>query len=178
MADYYQLLGVPGNATELQIRAAYRKKAKLYHPDLNKSPDAHSMFILLTMAYETLVNPSTRERYDQNKAGSSSSYTSTYDEWLKAKKAKEEFHARMRHYEFLRNREQFRQSRYYKLAILITHIARFVAWTFGVAVIAICLYLIYDLHVMLLFLLLPFMCGGIYLIKWTNDWYKETRRYF
>jgi curved DNA-binding protein CbpA len=175
MADYYQVLGVSSKASETEIRAAYRQKAKLYHPDLNKSPDAHSMFILLTLAYETLVNPASRQRYDLK---TNANTTSSYNDWLKAKKAIEEFEARMRHYEFLKNRERFRQSPYYMLAIWVTQIARVVSCTFGAIVIAISLYLIFDFHFMLIFLLLPFICGGVYLIKWTNDWYKETRRYF
>lgn len=177
MANYYQVLGLSPGASEAEIRTAYRKKAKMYHPDINKSPDAHSMFILLTMAYETLINPSARERYDL-KNHKNTSATNTYQEYLKAKKAREEFEARMRHYEFLKNREKFRSSKYYNLAKIVTHIARFVAWTFGVLIILICLYLIFDKHFMLVFLLLPFICGGVYLIKWTNDWYQETRRYF
>lgn len=178
MADYYQLLGVPTNASDVEIRTAYRKKAKLYHPDVNKSPDAHALFVLLTTAYETLINPLKRERYNGKTSKSSSNDFQTYQEWVKIKKAKAEHEAKMRYYEFLKNREKFRSSRYYHLAIVVTYIARFVAYFFGVSIILLCLYIMYDFHFIFLFLLLPFICGGIYLIKCTNDWYKETKRYF
>jgi hypothetical protein len=178
MADYYSLLGVASNASEAEIRAAYRKKAKLYHPDVNKSPDAHSLFVMLTSAYETLINPNKRERYNAKSNPTSSGSFQTYQEWVKAKRAKAEFEAKMRYYEFIKNRDKFRQSRFYLLAVWITHLARMVAYAFGTAIVVICLYLTYDLHFMLFFFFLPFICGGIYLIKCTNDWYNETRKYF
>ncbi|MBX9851556.1 MAG: DnaJ domain-containing protein [Cytophagaceae bacterium] len=180
MSDYYSLLEVSSTATEAEIRAAYRRKAKVMHPDVNKSNDAHSRFVLLTTAYETLINPQKREKYNlKYRYGTSSSNSNNaYQQWVEAQKAKARYEAQMRHYEFLRNREKFKQSKLYFLAIWVTHIARLVAYAFGVAVILICLVLVFHLHFMLLFFLLPFICGGIYLIKWTNDWFQETRRYF
>ncbi|HEY8402047.1 MAG TPA: DnaJ domain-containing protein, partial [Cytophagaceae bacterium] len=52
LSTYYEILGVNENASDEEIRKAYRKKAKLYHPDINKSPEAHSKFLLLSTAYE------------------------------------------------------------------------------------------------------------------------------
>ena len=56
------LLGVPYNADKYQIKLAYRKKAKEYHPDLNKSPDATSIFQQINEAYEFLSDENI-ERY-------------------------------------------------------------------------------------------------------------------
>jgi hypothetical protein len=177
MADYYQVLGIASDANEAEIRAAYRKKAKLFHPDVNKSPDAHSKFVMVTAAYETLINYNKRENYNLRSKSSSSRFQS-YNEWMQAQRAKAEFEARMRYYEFLSNREKFRDSRFYWLAVWITHLARIVCYVFGTGVIGVCMYLIYDYHFMLLFFLLPFICAGVYFIIWTGDWFKETRRYF
>jgi curved DNA-binding protein CbpA len=62
--DYYALLGVTPNATAAQIKSAYRKLAKQYHPDVNDSPDAAEKFREITEAYDTLTDPDRRNLYD------------------------------------------------------------------------------------------------------------------
>ena len=48
-----------------QIKSAYRKLAKQYHPDVNDSPDAAEQFREITEAYDTLTDPDRRRRYDR-----------------------------------------------------------------------------------------------------------------
>src|SRR5256885_8908410 len=62
--DYYALLGVSRQATDEQIRSAYRKLARQYHPDVNSAPDAAERFKAVTEAYEVLTDPQRRQRYD------------------------------------------------------------------------------------------------------------------
>lgn len=57
MSSHHRILGVPPNATLLQIKRAYFKKAKVLHPDVNKSPNAEAEFVRVNMAYEALTNP-------------------------------------------------------------------------------------------------------------------------
>lgn len=62
--DYYKILGVDRTADEKQIKSAYRKLARKYHPDVNKSKDASAKFKELNEAYEVLSDAEKRQRYD------------------------------------------------------------------------------------------------------------------
>ncbi len=63
--DYYEILGVGRNATQKEIRSAYRKLARKYHPDMNRDDkDATEKFKRVQEAYEVLSDPKKRERYD------------------------------------------------------------------------------------------------------------------
>lgn len=64
--NYYKLLGISKNANEQDVKKAYYKLAKKWHPDKNNSIDAEEHFKRVKVAYETLINPNARRKYDLN----------------------------------------------------------------------------------------------------------------
>ncbi|XP_031739805.1 uncharacterized protein LOC101208835 isoform X1 [Cucumis sativus] len=80
--DYYATLGIPKSANSKEIKAAYRKLARQYHPDVNKEPGATEKFKEISAAYEVLSDDKKRALYDQygeagvkSTVGGSSAYT-------------------------------------------------------------------------------------------------------
>ncbi|HRA05370.1 MAG TPA: molecular chaperone DnaJ [Propionicimonas sp.] len=64
-SDYYEVLGVPRDATNEQIKKAYRRLAMKYHPDVADAPDAAEKFKEIGEAYEVLHDPNKRAMYDR-----------------------------------------------------------------------------------------------------------------
>jgi curved DNA-binding protein CbpA len=74
--DYYRILGVKTNASQAEIKSAYRKLARKNHPDINHDSEAARQFALLSKAYHTLIDPQERAFYDdQLKAQKNRSYS-------------------------------------------------------------------------------------------------------
>jgi curved DNA-binding protein len=62
--DFYEVLGLRRDASAEEIQRAYRKLARTYHPDVNKSPEAEEKFKEVSEAYDVLSDPDLRKRYD------------------------------------------------------------------------------------------------------------------
>jgi DnaJ-class molecular chaperone len=81
--DYYATLGVPKTASEKEIRSAYRKLARQFHPDVNPGkPEAEQTFKRINEAYEVLSDPDKRKKYDQLGAR-----WKEYESWQRAQAA-------------------------------------------------------------------------------------------
>src|SRR5918997_2336063 len=63
--DYYKTLGVDRKASADEIKKAYRKLARKYHPDTNKEPAAEERFKQISEAYDVLSDPEKRKKYDR-----------------------------------------------------------------------------------------------------------------
>jgi hypothetical protein len=77
LTEYYKILGLPATASVEDIKKAYRNKARLYHPDINSSPNAKEMFISITEAYEFLLDNHEKIRSDEK------AYQQAMEEWRK-----------------------------------------------------------------------------------------------
>jgi DnaJ-class molecular chaperone len=77
ITDYYEILGLPVNSSIEEIKKAYRRKARLYHPDINPSPDAKDQFISITEAYEFLIANHEKIKYDDQ------AYQQAMEDWRK-----------------------------------------------------------------------------------------------
>lgn len=102
---YHQILGVRSNATIEEIKRAFRQKAKELHPDKNKNPDASEQFILLTEAYECLINIKTGKNKVQQQT------TTSYDNWQR--ESREQARQRAREHAKMKY-EEFKKTDYYK----------------------------------------------------------------
>ena len=73
--DYYQVLGISRSASSEDIKLAYRRLARKYHPDVSRVPDAEEQFKAVNEAYETLSDSSKRRKYEQQQTAARSSQT-------------------------------------------------------------------------------------------------------
>ena len=104
-SKYLSLLGLSGSPSVDEIRKAYRKKARLYHPDLNHSDEAPEKFIQVTEAYEFLTHHSAVSNAESDRR------QEIYQEWVKYRQQQ----ARERAEKYSRvNYSQFKSSGYYK----------------------------------------------------------------
>lgn len=126
MTDYYKVLGVPKQATQDEIKRAYRKLAKETHPDVNPNKDAQEKFVVIGEAYAILGDPEKRKTYHYriarmqrevirrraeaqtraNSKQSSKDFNSgrEYDEWVRQAREKAQSHAGMSYADFKKSR--------------------------------------------------------------------------
>jgi hypothetical protein len=123
ISDYYEILGLPLKSSIEDIKRAYRKKARLYHPDINHSPDAKDKFIKVTEAYDFLMASHENAQLDDQ------DYFRIVEEWRKYRQVR----SRQRAQYYARSSyARFKNSKYYKSTRILD--ASSVIFNFAVAV--------------------------------------------
>lgn len=135
MKSYFDILGLPTSATPEEIKKAYRRLAKEYHPDRNPSPDAAARFIQINEAYEFLSDDNRRKYHSQRQTMSREEELRrerVYREWVRQQasaRARAKAHAQA-------NYEDFANSPIYRTAKAISKFYNYLFLTLGLIMIS------------------------------------------
>ncbi|MBI1183693.1 DnaJ domain-containing protein [bacterium] len=129
MVDYYDILNIDTTASERDIKVAFRKMAKKYHPDVNDHQDAPEKFKKVYMAYEVLSDPFKKRLYDEihqnamaGESGanqSSFNYDAGFDEWEYRAAERADHYANMRYKQFEKQELKGLDFVYHQVALLL-----------------------------------------------------------
>lgn len=174
MGHYHDILGIAENSSPLEIKAAYRRLAKRYHPDINSSANASQKFIEINEAYEVLLSESSSPHHSSD----NSAYTTQneYYEFLELlrKQAKEK--ARIRYEAYLKKQERYRESGIQDISLLLKYTGRILEPVAGLLLIAIPVIISFAENSVQPFLYLFFIWFiGVVLIF---DTYSKRKNYF
>lgn len=103
--DYCKVLGVEHNASDMEIKRAFRKKAKETHPEFNSASDAEQQFITANEAYDILIHHKTRELFEEdlNTYHNPEAYP-PYKHWIVVARERATVHSRLPYKEFTRTK--------------------------------------------------------------------------
>ena len=177
MTNLYAILDVSENATEEEIRKAYRTLAKKYHPDVNKSAEAQSKFIFINKAYETLVDRRKRFDFDQKRKATIDPFY-THKRWEEEQKAIQEELDIKAYKEFLKKKERIKESGMYYPYMILFYVCTTLLIGFSFLILAGCAFTIVKYHVLMLLFMMPFICLAAILLRFTLDEYKKYRALF
>jgi hypothetical protein len=138
LKEYYDVLGIPEKSGIDEIKKAYRKKAYLYHPDINHSPEAKDQFIIATEAYEFLIANYNRIEDDEK------AYQQVMDDWRKYRQDR----SRMKAHAYARaTYSQFKKSKFYRTTRIFDVTRTFYSFFVAILVLSYTIYgYIYRLH--------------------------------
>lgn len=128
ISDYFKVLEIPENSTMEEIKKAYRKKARQYHPDVNHSPDAIEKFIIVTEAYDFLITNYEKLLSDEQE------FIRVMEEWRKYRQDRTRQRAQ---YYAGKSYSNFRNSKFYKSTRILN--ASSLIFNFVIAVM-VCIY--------------------------------------
>ncbi|MBK7710415.1 MAG: DnaJ domain-containing protein [Bacteroidales bacterium] len=131
-SEYYKILDLPSDSSVEEIKKAYRKKARLFHPDINHSPDAKEQFICATEAYEFLL------AYHEKIKSDEQAYAKAMEDWRKYR----QYRSRKRATAYARTPyATFKNTRFYRTTRIFDGTA--ILFSFGISVMVL-IYTIYG----------------------------------
>ncbi len=180
MSTYYDILCIPPNASEQEIRKAYRTQVMLYHPDKNPSPEAIARFLLITQAYEVLTDKNRRFLYDHNlgEFAAGQYYMPSYEEWMEQRKQKQQEEEEMERQWFAEKKKQFQKNPYYHYHKFLIYTQCFLGYFFASILFISSIYIISTTHFIVFFVLLPFISAATLLAYFSYSWLKDKKRLF
>jgi curved DNA-binding protein CbpA len=144
LKNYFTILGLSVEASDDEVRRAYRRLVKVYHPDVSEEPESQDRFIEIKEAYDYLVDPARRRRHaayhKQTLAGhySQPAQDAAYKAW--AEREARMAYVRMRRKQQQEEEEAFKQTMMYRLLQGANFLYNIIFFIFCVAVVAIPLY--------------------------------------
>ena len=182
VSEYYKILDLPSDSSVEEIKKAYRKKARLFHPDINQAPDAKELFICATEAYEFLI------AYHEKIISDEQDYNKAMEEWRKYRQHR----ARKRATAYARaTYKTFKYSRFYKTTRIFDGTT--IIFSFGISIMVI-IYTVYGYifrlrhpvpgldkpsvftFIMLLILGITFFVISFIYLKAYQDSYKKNKK--
>jgi hypothetical protein len=131
-SEYYKVLGLPADSSVEDIKKAYRKKARLYHPDINHDPDAKDLFIFVTEAYEFLI------AYREKLLSDEEAYNKAMEDWRKYRQQR----SRRRATAYAKTSySSFKDTKFYRSTRILDGTT--IAFSFGISIMVI-VYTIYG----------------------------------
>jgi hypothetical protein len=178
MKNYHLILEIPSDSTEDEIRKAYRRLAKKYHPDVNKSANAHEKFVEINEAYEFLMGQSQQladEAVSGREPKNPDDLAREFEHFRQAARERAQQHAKMRYAEFKKQHEAFQESGINDIALIFYYIVRLALIPIFLFLFLLPVYLALSNEWMLIFLLfLTWPFAGI--IAWYA--YDNRHQYF
>jgi len=170
MKDYYKILNIVRNATDTDIKKSYRNLAMKWHPDINKNPSAHTIFIEINEAYEILINAKKRAEYDLIFSDSHQNNTSPeFKTWQEEAQKKAKSYAAM-------NNEDFNNKILKEIKLAGSYSASFGCFIFLIFGIIINLWAVSKIGPSALISVVVFIGGAIWLYNKSLKGYFEKRK--
>ena len=174
MPNHYQILGLKSGASHADIKGAYRKLAKKYHPDISKEPDAEEKFIEITEAYDFLLGGG-----NAASAFSFSEEEVVYKSPEESRRERAQAFARMRYATFRKNNDAFQKSWYFTPVKFGVYLLIMLSYGLALGVLLIPLgawFLTNDADIALPLIIVSFFSAIIF--KHARDLHKGVKPYF